>query len=278
MTTYQELDKQLHDKRYKPPQPMKRRKVANNTWLERHGEEIGVVFHSTTILVFRPNGTVTMRNGGWDTVTTKYRLNTFLGKNLSVVSMHGRWMIEARQTEKLNQGVHWRSDSTETVWTHSVMYPFYDGISFDAESGLLVWNPYGWTPMEYVDGMFTAEFANRLAALENALEEAVDGDRPLTNEFIDECLQRRESVEKRFKEIKVKLDREVRGLEWRMQTTLERTMRAFQKSAEVKAHNEKAKRLGWCSICAEYGHSDESPHQINLEGGEQPWSATMPST
>lgn len=266
MSKYQQLDITLHDKRFKPPKPMDSRKVGSNCYLERSGEDINVRLYHTIILTFRPNGTVTLNAGGWTSQTTKYRMNSFLGDKLSVYSNNGSWYIDAKQTETMQGNTHWRNTS-ETIWTHTVIYPFHDGMSFDVETGLLVWNPYTWTPMEYVDGMFSAGILNRLAALESALEEAMQGRRELTTDFINECLQRRESVETNFTELRRKLEREVKGIEWRMETTLERTMKAFQSAAETKAHEEKVKRLGWCSLCSEFGHSDDSPHQTDMEGG-----------
>lgn len=54
-----------------------RRKLANNTYLERRGQNIAVRLHSTDIATFRPDGSVTLDSGGWRTVTTKARMNEF---------------------------------------------------------------------------------------------------------------------------------------------------------------------------------------------------------
>lgn len=268
MSTYQQLDATLHDKRYKPPKPMTERRIAQNCLLTRTGEDLNVLLYNTNILTFRPNNTVTLRTNEWNTVTTKKWMNSFLGEKLSVSSQYGQWYVHALQTETMKDRAHWRE---EIIWTHPVIYPFHDGISFDIETGLLVWNPHSWTPMEYVDGMVSAPVLNRLTALESAIDEALEGRRELTNGFINECLQRRESVETGFNQLRRKLESEMKGIEWRMETTLERTMKAFAQAAETRAHEEKVKRLGWCSICNEFGHSDESPHQIDLEGDARPW-------
>ena len=196
MSTYQELDTKLHDKRHKPPMPISKKKVSGNTWLTRSGEDINVLYHQTNILTFRPNGTVTLVTNGWETVTTKQRMNSFLGKNLGVSSRNGEWWVEARQTETMTDETHWRE---ELVWTHRCLYPYVDGMSFDVETGLLAWNPHTWEPMEFVSGMVSAPIINRLNALESAMEEALEGRRELSNDFLNECLQRRETLQEQYK-------------------------------------------------------------------------------
>ena len=54
----------------------KRRKLANNTYLyERMGTDYAIRLHSTDIITLHADGTYTLNTGGWDTVTTKARLN-----------------------------------------------------------------------------------------------------------------------------------------------------------------------------------------------------------
>jgi hypothetical protein len=66
-----------------------RRKIANNTWLERRDDNIAVRLHNTDILLFKPDGFVMYDSGGWLTVTTKDRMNRFGPINLS--SIKGEW-------------------------------------------------------------------------------------------------------------------------------------------------------------------------------------------
>ena len=54
-----------------------RRKIANNTYLERNGDDINIRLHNTVIMTFKPNGDVSFDSGGWRTVTTKQRMNEF---------------------------------------------------------------------------------------------------------------------------------------------------------------------------------------------------------
>lgn len=55
------------------------RKLSNNTYLKRRGEgEIAVRLHSTDILTFYADGRIEVNTGGWNTVTTKDRINSHL--------------------------------------------------------------------------------------------------------------------------------------------------------------------------------------------------------
>lgn len=60
-----------------------KRKLANNTYLERRGAAIAVRLHQTDIVTFSPNGVVTLTSGGWGTATTKERINQFASTRIS---------------------------------------------------------------------------------------------------------------------------------------------------------------------------------------------------
>ena len=60
-----------------------RRKVGNNTYLIRDGDDIAVRLHSTNIITYRPNGDVVLDSGGWHTVTTKARMNDYIDGRVS---------------------------------------------------------------------------------------------------------------------------------------------------------------------------------------------------
>lgn len=263
MSRYQELEERLYDKRFKPYKLIPEKKVASNTHLLRVGEDISVRLYNTIILTFKPNGTVTINAAGWKTVTTRNRINDLIGPHLGVYSSGGTWHITARQVEK-HDTVHWRE---EIQWTHTVSYEFYDGMSFDVETGLLVWNPYQWQPMEYVKGMLQAPVIARLDALEAAMEEALaTADENMTNDFINEMVTRHEIVNEQFNTLRKEMSSEVSHIEWRMETTLERTMSLFGKRAEVDKHKRKAKAEGWCEECSEYGHKQMDDHQMSTDG------------
>ncbi len=70
-----------------------RRTVANNTVLYRVSDDtIAVRLHYTNVVNLHADGTVTLDTGGWSTVTTKDRLNTYcpLGH---VYSDRGDWFF-----------------------------------------------------------------------------------------------------------------------------------------------------------------------------------------
>jgi hypothetical protein len=73
------------------------RKVSHNTYAERQADgSIGIRLHSTVILTFHSDETMTLNSGGWRTVTTKDRLNSILPAPLGVSSDHGVWTVSRR--------------------------------------------------------------------------------------------------------------------------------------------------------------------------------------
>lgn len=69
-----------------------RRKVANNTYLERRDHGIGLLLHSTDVVTFYPNGDMKLDSGGWRTVTTKDRINQALS-GWRLWQENGQWTI-----------------------------------------------------------------------------------------------------------------------------------------------------------------------------------------
>ena len=51
--------------------------LGNNTRLIKRGDDYAVRLHYTNVVTIHPNGTYTLRSGGWQTVTTKRRINQF---------------------------------------------------------------------------------------------------------------------------------------------------------------------------------------------------------
>jgi hypothetical protein len=68
---YQEADKQLSGRCYCS------RKLCNNTYLKRDGDDIHVLLHSTNVITFHKNGDISLFTGGWNTITTKGRINNY---------------------------------------------------------------------------------------------------------------------------------------------------------------------------------------------------------
>jgi hypothetical protein len=69
-----------------------RKKLENNTYLERHDEDtVAVVLHSTAVVKIRSDGTFVLNSGGWLTVTTKDRINNY--SPVRVSSVRGTWKL-----------------------------------------------------------------------------------------------------------------------------------------------------------------------------------------
>ena len=53
------------------------RRIANNTYVEKESTIISIRLHETNIITYYPDGKIKLNSGGWQTVTTKQRLNDF---------------------------------------------------------------------------------------------------------------------------------------------------------------------------------------------------------
>lgn len=78
------------------------RKIGNNTFIEKLNDfEIGVKYHRTHIIKIDLTDVITVNTNGWETNTTKDRLNQFLGcRNVGIFQKKGIWYI-AGQNETL---------------------------------------------------------------------------------------------------------------------------------------------------------------------------------
>lgn len=60
-----------------------RRKVGNNTYAEiLHDGSVGIMLHSTYVVKIHEDGTFTLNSGGWQTLTTKDRINQYSPKRV----------------------------------------------------------------------------------------------------------------------------------------------------------------------------------------------------
>lgn len=69
-------------------------KVAHNTWASYYpfaGREIDVTYHSTVIATVWPDDSVTVNTAGWQTATTKTRLNALLPGRVNICQEKYRW-------------------------------------------------------------------------------------------------------------------------------------------------------------------------------------------
>jgi hypothetical protein len=69
MQNYQEAEKRLGGR--------DSRKLENNTYLKRRGENLAVMLHHTDVVTYFPNGNIQLNSGGWRTMTTKDRINKY---------------------------------------------------------------------------------------------------------------------------------------------------------------------------------------------------------
>lgn len=100
---YQEADAKLLTGRCST-----RRKLQNNTYLERsesylRDKTISVRLHQTDIITFHPDGRIDICNGGYPTITTHDRLNTYLPRPYRVYG-------EPVETRRNGQGMTVLSD------------------------------------------------------------------------------------------------------------------------------------------------------------------------
>jgi hypothetical protein len=93
VNTYFDFDRELHRGSYREGEPIERRKIANNTYAERRGDDIAVRLHATDILTYHPDETVTFDTGGWFTVTTKARFNDYAPSGVRFYSVKGVWYV-----------------------------------------------------------------------------------------------------------------------------------------------------------------------------------------
>lgn len=101
-----------------------RRKLENNTYLERRNEDIVVRLHSTDIITFKPNGDTVLNSGGWRTVTTKERLNGYAP--ISIGQKNGQWLVQKRNPAYIG----WEETPNVPYWLTVGLYA--DGLTVKA--------------------------------------------------------------------------------------------------------------------------------------------------
>jgi hypothetical protein len=74
-----------------------RRKLCNNTYLERRGNDIAVKLHLTDVLTFRPDGSTVYNSGRWRTATTQNRMNEFGPAGMYIWRDKGIWSLGRTQ-------------------------------------------------------------------------------------------------------------------------------------------------------------------------------------
>ena len=108
MKTYKEANTQWTE--------TSKRKLQNNTYLTKTENGYGIKLHDTIIVEYTPQKTI-LNSNGWQTVTTKSRMNNYMPSGYSLYQEQGIWFI-AKHGE----------------WENSL--PYADGCFFDGKE----WN------------------------------------------------------------------------------------------------------------------------------------------
>jgi len=75
-----------------------KRKIGNNTraYIEYDGS-VSIELHSTKVVVLYPNGLVKLQTGGWQTITTKDRINQY--SPVKVYQRNYEWFVKINSKE-----------------------------------------------------------------------------------------------------------------------------------------------------------------------------------
>ena len=95
-----------------------RRKLCNNTYLKRWGHSslegqsyettsIGLKLHGHEIMTFLPNGDTRLDSCGWQTHTTKDRLNHYLPKSFRITQKNWTWYLARVEPPTYWDGTRW---------------------------------------------------------------------------------------------------------------------------------------------------------------------------
>jgi hypothetical protein len=86
-------------------------KIANNTWLQsREGDNaFELILHHTVVVVYRPNDRYTLFSGGWETRTTKDKINRAIYCTpWNVVQIDFQWYIVNSHTHAYETKTQWK--------------------------------------------------------------------------------------------------------------------------------------------------------------------------
>jgi hypothetical protein len=117
--------------------------LCNHTRLFKRDENYAVRFHETDVVTITPDNEFVLNSGGWLTMSTKDRINSFCSAN--VFSHRGVWYVQPF--------------STDHRWDHHHAERFFDGIVVNAQGVVL--------------NAMAPERAERLTARESKADDAV---------------------------------------------------------------------------------------------------------
>jgi hypothetical protein len=109
-TTYDDLNTRLQGR------CKNSRKLMNNTYAEHLANgDIGIRLHSTYVLVFHPDMSITLNSNGWRTYTTKDRIN---GQSMFTVYQRAFnwyvWIVQTGETVDYADGMTVHADGSVT--------------------------------------------------------------------------------------------------------------------------------------------------------------------
>lgn len=115
---YADLERKFMGARVKRDGPERFFKIENNTWLVHDTvmNTISVRLHQTDIITVTPEDTITVDNGGWQTVTTQARLNDYLPGGWKVYTQKGDWYWH-----------NWREEDTPSQPGFKKLQPYSNG-------------------------------------------------------------------------------------------------------------------------------------------------------
>ncbi len=69
------------------------KKLGKNTWLIKTNAGYGIEYHNTVVVDFISNRLIQLDTGGWNTVTTKQRINKYLPDYTMVYQKSFEWIL-----------------------------------------------------------------------------------------------------------------------------------------------------------------------------------------
>jgi hypothetical protein len=141
MIGYADADSFLTGGRNKDDRPISdigKSQAIRNTRVVRRGRDIAIRYHETDIITIHPDGSRTLDTGGWLTVSTKTRLNAYLGvEHLHVGSDRGAWYLYRDEPtgEWTRFEAHPEWDYEHRRWNKVCRY--FDGITIAADGTIL---------------------------------------------------------------------------------------------------------------------------------------------
>lgn len=96
------------------------KKLENNTYAELNADEsIGIRLHATQVVIYFPDGRIRLTSGGWRTMTTKDRINTY--SPFSISQARYQWTVNIhfdtaiRSAHAFHDGMVFKKDQNG-VW------------------------------------------------------------------------------------------------------------------------------------------------------------------